>query len=327
MIIIKVLFVAVLAFLAAFFLYSAISAISNLIIGSMLGFKVNYISFWGLSLVSENKRLKVKGTNFNFFPEVQLFLSSAPYSKKIILEASPVILGTIMTGLIYFSFSDLDNPWKHFVVILSVTLCLVYIWHLYLVIRLIINAYGTGRSSVIWRDQNRVLELLESGIHPKDISFQCRITPLNAFKNLSTLNYEWLQYYKALELGDFDTVTSMIPGITNQAGSHFAGWKTPFFYELIYYYSAIMPNHKKAIEYASFIMENMSNDKDINGRRVYAAYLYYVSNNPKLALDVAQKGLAATDKFSIKGLAYMERDILTKLVSKIEETLYNNRKM
>ena len=91
-----------------------------------------------------------------------------------------------------------------------------------------------------------------------------------------------------------------------------------FYYELLYYYCAIEPDIQKAEQMMKYLGRNLEKDKDINGRRVYAAYLYYTGKDKELALEVAKSGLEVYGKSLDKGLALFERDLINQLIEKIE---------
>ncbi len=71
----------------------------------------------------------------------------------------------------------------------------------------------------------------------------------------------------------------------------------------------------------SMIEGELENDKDTNGRRVYAYFLYYTNKGRDRALQVAKEGLEHVEdlRHLVGAAADMERDLILKLIDTIEK--------
>lgn len=93
----------------------------------------------------------------------------------------------------------------------------------------------------------------------------------------------------------------------------------PFFYEIVYYYSAIETDVVFVEGFVNHIMNILEHDKSVTGRRVYASYLYYTGKSVEVVKNVIAQGLQVADKHPLSGLGKMERNILNELLRMIGE--------
>lgn len=95
---------------------------------------------------------------------------------------------------------------------------------------------------------------------------------------------------------------------------------TPYYYETLFYYCCIAGDVQRAESIMSAVRDVLVADKDVNGKRVYAYYLYFSEKDKNIALQTAREGLQAVDAFNCKGIAYMEKDLLQDLIYRIQST-------
>ncbi len=99
----------------------------------------------------------------------------------------------------------------------------------------------------------------------------------------------------------------MLPGIYN---------------ELIFYYTFVDLHLDKAQHYYELTKKILFKDMDLNGRRVLAAYLYYVVNDSQAARAACDDGLRVADKFPIPAQAQMEIHLIKDLQERINVNLF-----
>lgn len=312
----------VLGAMIGYFVFTVVAAISNMLFGLLLGYRILSISFCGLMLRQENGKYKFTFSNVSITPLVQLEAKIASKWKKIFLEIGTIILGIPSAIGIYLLGAYQEEAFRPLWEKTALCLGFFLVVNLIVVVNLFIKMFGNSPSSVFYRERERVLSMIHNGVHPKDIQFNYDEQWQELFKNMSHRDYDLLRYYNALELNDVERIQQLIPKMSGCIGDLWSESQIPLFYELIYYYSAVAKDLSKAESYAGHIMHILEKDKDVNGRRVYAAYLYYTAKPKKLALSAAKEGLQVVDKYPYKGIAYMERDILNDLVQKIEGDLY-----
>lgn len=87
--------------------------------------------------------------------------------------------------------------------------------------------------------------------------------------------------------------------------------------ELIFYYSYLEKDLNKAERYKNQAPSMIENDMDLNGRRVYAYYLYGKEADTDKILEVIAEGLAVAQEYPMPGNIPME----TKLQQYLRDLL------
>ena len=70
---------------------------------------------------------------------------------------------------------------------------------------------------------------------------------------------------------------------------------------------------ERAVAYYSKAGRTLQKDKEVNGLRVKAYYEFYAENDIEAASKMAEEALSVADKYSIKGLGLMERELIIRL--------------
>lgn len=305
-----------------YFFYQLLNVLCWLVIGPLQGKHFQYLSFWGMEIIRENGRLNFRITNFSPNPEISFQESAQDFKKKLSGEGCIFVVGVAVLVCSILFVKVKDDFWNCIANGTMVVFGVFLLVHLCMLVKMAVHIYGNGPESVFWRESQRILELLQAGSRPKDLVFKYDEPGQDYFNKAGHQNYNLFRYYKALELGEMDMVSVMVKkmeqAVTPAAWSR---WQTPLYYEILYYYSAICRDLPMAEQYADLIMEVMRQDKDINGRRVYAAYLYYTGKDKTFALQTARNGLEVMEQFPIKGQAFMERDLLEKMIQEIEYSM------
>lgn len=131
--------------------------------------------------------------------------------------------------------------------------------------------------------------------------------------------YQLYMYYRALDMGNKDLMANYIRGLENKLTLVKEDYKVSIIYELICYYLMEEKDRIKAVRYFHMVENTLENDMDINGRRTLAYWLYYAQLDEEGSLRACKEGLDAFEKYPIKGLALMEKDIIEKLIGQINK--------
>lgn len=314
-----------LAAIIAFFAYSVSVFLANLIFAPMLGYKYASISFFVFMLSRQNGKMKLKSGFLSIVPTVTLEMKSTKYWRKLTLEIFTLLTIILVAFLMYFVIAPCFGEfglgmWR----IATYLLCILIVINFIALIDMITKMYGNGHKSIIWREKDRVKNLVQEGVRPKSISFKAQELGIRHFSTIVTnWDYDLMYYYNALDSEDYDRMHALMEKMLSSLPNQWSDWQVPYFYEIIYYFAAVKKDIAKAERYASLIYNIMSADEDVNGKRVYAAYLYYTNKDKKLALKVAKEGMNVAGTFSMPGIAVMEKDLLNKIIEEIQEDLYN----
>lgn len=128
-------------------------------------------------------------------------------------------------------------------------------------------------------------------------------------------------FYKGLDSGDVELMKETIQPIEQEVKQLEPIQQLPFLYELIYYYVVADEDLVKAQTIFHQIEKKLTNDLDINGRRVYAYYANRIWMDPYRTERLIEEGLSAYEQYPLLGIAQMERDLLLELKKSIEQEI------
>lgn len=154
-----------------------------------------------------------------------------------------------------------------------------------------------------------------SGTRPRDINSNME-TDFTVVESLD-LNLVLLEYFRYLDRNDKENINKYIEKI--EENYHLAQtYHLPsYYYELIYYYS-LNENNDKVDYYLEKLDElnySLSKDEDINGKRVYAYYNYFILKDKSAAFKIGKEGLKAYHNYPIEGQAKMEKELIENLLN------------
>ena len=135
---------ALLGLIFAFLIYGTIGAICNLIIGSLLGYRIQQCSVFGLVFTKENGKKKVKMTEFHLIPEVLLDTNIKNRLKKLILDVFPVLFGFIAGMLLTSVFGDVRGIGRHILIGTLSAMAVLYCWHIFIVLKMFVYMKENG---------------------------------------------------------------------------------------------------------------------------------------------------------------------------------------
>lgn len=128
------------------------------------------------------------------------------------------------------------------------------------------------------------------------------------------------RYFHALDSGNISKASEFADYIENHLNS-FPPFSLHGIYNELCFIGCISDNPARAKIYYKKAGRNLQKDMDINGMRTKAYYSFYIDQNKDAAIAACEKGLAAADKFPVKGQRVMEVDLIKQLQAKIKENL------
>lgn len=122
----------------AFFLYCVVGALSNLLVGPLLGYRIQKILFLGVAFSRENGKNKIEAAEIHLIPEVILEANVTQRWKKLILDIFPVVAGFGAAILISFVFGDVRGVYRHILIGVLSAMAILYCWHIFIVLKMLI---------------------------------------------------------------------------------------------------------------------------------------------------------------------------------------------
>ena len=129
---------AMFGLIIAFFIYGIVGALCNLIIGPLLGYRIQKILFLGGALSRENSKFKLELAELHLIPEVLLDTNVTQRWKKLILDVFPVIMGFSVGALFSFVFGDVRGIYRHILIGTLSAMAILYCWHIFIVLKMLV---------------------------------------------------------------------------------------------------------------------------------------------------------------------------------------------
>jgi len=168
-------------------------------------------------------------------------------------------------------------------------------------------------ASVLIRIQSTIQELA-GGRRPRELDLPpLEIDGEGGMLYLYLLLYH---YFRAVDSGEEEKANELARELEKELSSFPPPLLPPIYYELTYR-AAVEGEQEKARKYYAAAGSILQRDKDINGLRVKAYYVYYIDRNLSLAGELCREALEVWERFPLRGQALMERDLITELQKRI----------
>ncbi|MBQ9518557.1 MAG: hypothetical protein IJR59_01525 [Firmicutes bacterium] len=298
-----------------FVLFSAVMALCTLAAGLIMGYSFLYIRFLAFYIKKENGGLRFNISGAQLNSQCKMYKKGESKSQCLIFNLLPCIFGVIFLAALFafYKFLGADN----FVLKDCILGGVFYAGaHLIVNIEFVREFLYTDEGRDILAKEIAASNMLTGDIRPRDaevFTLPPEIKHYNEFKLKQLL----CEYYRLLDTGDTDSLAPYI-GVFEKNTPRFNSFAyLPYIYEQIFYETYIYQNNGIHGLFNEVSLQ-LTSDKTVFAKRVYAYYLYYGINNKQKALDIANEGLTAADKYEFKGMAQMEKELLEKLIRQIK---------
>lgn len=190
-----------------YWLYMFAVALANLLLGPVLGYRYHMISFYSMMLANRNGRMVPGLSNISFLPIVQLQPKVVSTGKRMILEFGPILPGGLLcAGVYYLNFFQSEAMAPVFVKT-AIMLGIFLFLHFVLNIVVFAKIFGKGTTAYLFKEENKVIYMLNEGIHPKNIAFNDNVQGVNYFSDPNFHHFDMCRYYHALENNDVEKMS------------------------------------------------------------------------------------------------------------------------
>lgn len=301
-----------------YIIWSLQTALGNWIFGLLLGYQFNFFSFWGMMALKENGKLKFRFTNFSLVATCGMKGVNRTFSKQAAWKILVWVMGLAVLIPFWIMAKKPDTAQEYIKFGIPLGMSGLYLLQLIRLIQLMVQMFGKGEKSIFWREQQNAMNRLDEGVRPMNLRLQYeKSTPITK-SDAMYIQYELLKYYSELDAKRYDQLEKYIREFEQFIPDVWNTTNTPYYYETLFYHCCITGDMQRAESIMNLVRDVLIADKDVNGRRVYAYYLYYTGKDKNIALQTAREGLQAVDAFSCKGIAYMEKELLQALIYRIE---------
>lgn len=307
-----------LGILLGYIIWSLQNALGCWIFGLLLGCQFNYFSFWGMMVLKEHGKLKFRFTNFSLVATCGMKKANRTFSKQAAWEILVWVMGLAVLIPFWIMTKKPGTAEEYIKFGIPLGMSALYLFQLIRLIRLMVQMFGKGEKSILWREKQEAMNRLDEGVRPMDLWLQYeKSTPITR-SDTRYMQYELLKYYSELDAKKYDQLEKYIREFEQFISDVWNVTDTPYYYETLFYHCCITGDVQRAESIMNLVRDVLIADKDVNGRRVYAYYLYHTGKDKNIALQTAREGLQAVNTFNCKGIAYMEKELLQDLIYRIE---------
>lgn len=312
------------------FTWALLIAIFILIVGKMFGGELREFRLFGFSIVKNRGKFTIQKKPFMPIPICEM-MGRVYESRSRWLAYQGVVMGImviigIVTMFFVFSYEYSGGYVGEYVKWSMMFICIFIVVHILLFV-----SYVRPLSSDKVQQQafmvKEIVRQVNGGIRPKNIKTSLdEKVPIDSPAHLSFMSYILIRYYRAIENHDIEEIKKAASIMVSGLGQGAAAQSYAMFYaELLFFYSSFNLDEETARLYFKACPERPENDMDMNGRRIYAYYLYNIEGNAERALQVIQEGLDVAEDFPMKGLVPMEKELLFLLKNIIYQDMADQR--
>lgn len=310
--------------LASIILSTYVYGVYSILLGSIMGFRMERLSVLFITFVREQERMVVKFDKF--FLNCNLEMKMKVFNEKkdklfCYLVAALMLLSSIGVAiLMYFYGNKTDELIKAVQDGIVAGFAAFAIYTLYVTISVV-------KSKLRYRC-NAYMKQLKGGAGYEELDFSLeeikRPKDMNEKKDVETLfrcTLLWMYHFKAYVEGDFETLREIVALKKEYLPMNF---QRPYFGclgSIVFYHTYIEPDMNEARKYYNIAPDLFVQDSDVNGRRILAYYQYYVLDNVALAkqtLEQAKYQLEHADRTQFHEASLrLEREFIQKLEKEI----------
>ncbi len=302
----------VLGIFAGFVFYSLLYAVVKLIVGILTGAEFVSFVFLVFYIKKENGKITFKTANPQYNSVCNMKYKDMELKTEFVYSLIFAAVSTVITVIlaVFTIKSGLPAFIKSMTIWMLILSAVCLAYSVYLMAN--INDPAMQSMAKTKKAQQKLLE----GARPRELSFDEPEPEVKNYKQ-AELIYFLIRYWHHLDKGEYDKLAPYIKIFDLNMPPVYSHAYTGFLYEMIFYYSYIAQDSVAAQNLVSNMNGVLEADKDTNGRRVYAYFLYYTNKGRERAYQTANDGLASVEAFRklSGGAADMEKDLLENLLN------------
>lgn len=305
------------AYYGAFFIWQLVTGIMNMLSGKILGgMKFHSIRFLNFKIGESQGRLTLSKDRVCFLPQFKILHtpeSMADKRRRTVALSAGAFSGFTVYGMFCLLVYRLAAGTEFFRMFILGAI-IVFAFGLYQFLIMIFSGLGNSTQAVMQRKNEQILSFMMEGTHPAQLGdWLAEEVELSGAGLAEKNKYIQFQYFSALEMGDEERVSQLIHKMEEALPQNVPDFLGGICGELIFYYSYLEKDLSKAERYKNQAPSMIENDMDLNGRRVYAYYLYGKEADTDKILEVIAEGLAVAQEYQMPGNIPMETKLLQYL--------------
>lgn len=304
------------AYYCSLFLWTVTNNLTAILSGKIFhSTKICSFRFLNFKIEKRHGKLTCNKDRFCFLPVFLISYTPKAMTDKKCMTMTQVLgnfSGCICCGLLCLLMYHVADTKFFQLYTFATILCIVSF--LYRLFKSIFSNMRNPSAAMLKRKTAQILALWMGGTPPSQLE-EWLSEEIDFSYDPSTEQYTYtlLQYFCALEKADRERIRQLIYKMEKALPEKKINFSTCIFGELIFYYSYLEKDPERVERYKKRLPFMIENDMDLNGRRVYAYYLYGKGADTSEILNVIEDGLSVAKDFTSPGNIPMEIDLLLHL--------------
>ncbi len=304
------------------YLASFIGALLGLFVTMINGFKFKYFRTLFFDISDVNGKIKFTIRKFTPISEYQTIKPGLTDKEDIIVSVMGIAIMWAVSILIFvlafFNGQGQTDLYADIMYNLFQGIACAIIFHSLFVTVSTIYFYVNAKKSL----RGWIKQVVKAWINGKRLE-DMELPPHEQLSLKTTrydlLLYENLRFMQKLSLGLYNELLPIVEFLEDNLMQGYMRSEGSVYGAIIFYYSYINRNEKKAAYYFGKAEDDLRHDMESDGRRVMAYYEYYILGQKEQAVKTAMDGLKVIDKFSIcDEERKMERKLLEYILYEAE---------
>ena len=179
---------------------------------------------------------------------------------------------------------------------------------------------GSGPAGIMRREYERCIAAVKAGWAPGGMQIQWASGTGNLSDNVVVKKYLLMCYYHFLDRGEYEGVKKIMDEFEKYVPEKWPHSELNILCEFVFYHVIIVPNEGKAKYYGKPFLEKLDGREDVNAKRVFAYWLFFLEGDKGAALQIAAEALKMVKSYRLEGCRAMEERLIEALIKKIEQT-------
>lgn len=307
--------------LAGYVIVGLAAALGKLIVGAILRFRFDEFIFFMVRIGKKHKRLSVGLCDPQPYISCSMIDTKETKMRNLIYGTFSMAMALFCTeNVCIWVFGTKLMPKNPLTVAMAVVMAACT---LFLIVRLGITQKkksGEDATGIMRQEYERCIAAAKVGIPPgkiniRKVAFTGKVTDYSVYKK-----YLLMQYYHFLDTGDYSSVRKVMDEFENYVPDKWSQSDLAMLSEFVFYHVIIAPNHGKAKFYGKPFLEKLDGTEEVNVRRTFAYWLYFIKEDKGAALQIAMEAVKQVKDYRLTGCQPMELRLIEALIRKIEST-------
>mgnify|MGYP001036206090 CR=1 FL=1 len=310
---------------AGYVIVGLAAALGKLIVGAVLRFRFDEFVFFMIR-VARRTGTGEKGLSFGLCdpqPFISCNMLDTRYTKmrNLIYGAFSMAAALFFTETVWFQLYGTEIMPKN--AMTQVMAVVMAVYTLVLFFQLCVSQKkkaGNGAAGIMRREYERCIAAVTAGQEPGSLQIQWAPGTGNLTDSAIVKKYLLMCYYHFLDRGEYEGVKKIMDEYEKYVPEKWTQSELNVLCEFVFYHVIIVPNEGKAKYYGKPFLEKLDGREDVNVKRAFAYWLFFVQGDKGAALQIAVQALKLVKSYHLEGCRAMEERLLEALIKKIEQT-------